>query len=93
MERDKNITIVVFRKYKDGDIIALFPEVEDTTNFCMSYQFVGQHGGACYYGVVGQTKLASPEEYASLKKHLEVDFGYNFKVHKRWTYKRLNKTA
>ena len=62
---------VVFRKFKDGEVIALFC---DTANDCspgnvMSYMHVGQHGEAPRN--LGQNlRLASPEEYAPLLREL-----------------------
>lgn len=41
-------TQVVFRKFPEGDVIALFPnEKADFEGNIMSYQYLGQHGGAC----------------------------------------------
>lgn len=39
---------VLFRRFPDGDIIALFPEEKTGTgdNFIMSYQHIGQHSDA-----------------------------------------------
>jgi hypothetical protein len=70
--------LVVFRKWKDnGDVIALFPEIPADIHgyYCDSYEHVGQHGGADYYGVVRQTRLARPEEFASLARELTM-IGY-----------------
>lgn len=83
MEQDTELTSVVFRKYPDGDIIALFPEVDEGNYKISSYMHVGQHGAADYEGVVESTKLATPEEYADLKRELEYVYGYNFKIYKK----------
>ncbi len=66
-------TKVVFRKWPNGDISALFPEVPADTegNLCASYEHVGQHGGANYYHCISSTKPARPSEYAALKAELE----------------------
>ena len=64
-----NSTAVVFRKWKDtGTILALFPELPSDLHgcFCDSYETVGQHGGADYFGVVANTTPAAPAEYESL---------------------------
>lgn len=64
---------VVFRKWKDTcDVIALFPELPSDLNgwFCDSYEHVGQHGGADYHGVIGQSVPASPGEYTALSVEL-----------------------
>lgn len=63
----------VFRKYKEGDIIALFPDVRNERgvhNECMSYMHIGQHSEADYLGVVSDTVPAKPEEFAPLLREL-----------------------
>lgn len=66
-------TKVVFRKWPNGDILALFPEVpaDNTGNLCSSYEHVGQHSGADYYHCISKTRPALPSKYASLKAELE----------------------
>lgn len=83
-------TKVIFRKFKNGDVIALFPELISWKHYITSYEHVGQHGDADYYVVLNQTKLAKPEEYAELKSELER-IGYDVVVYKRYTsYMRDN---
>lgn len=78
---------VVFRKWNKrngGGIIALFPDLKERSGLVPSYEHVGQHGGADYNGVISQTTLAAPEEYADLKRELESNpYNYNLKVVKR----------
>lgn len=79
---EKNMkTKVIFRKYKNGDIIALFPE--DTGDMspytCASYMHVGQHSAADLQHVVWQTKPAKPIEYKDLEEELSR-IGYNLQV-------------
>ena len=91
---DKNITQVVFRKFKDvnKDVIALFPEdIYDgvggdfvRTKLCMSYMHLGQHSSADYHYVVSDSVPAKPEEYNELKKELE-QIGYSLNVIKRYS--------
>lgn len=66
-------TIVVFRKYKDGDILALFPyeKADVAGRYCMCYAHIGQHSDADYFLCIRATTPAIPEEYADLKKELE----------------------
>lgn len=76
-------TKVIFRKFRNGDVIALFPEVAGTSNpsTCMSYMHVGQHGAAD--PLADGIPLATPEEYAPLMTEL-VRQGYDdLKVCKR----------
>lgn len=77
-----SITKVVFRKYEEGDIIALFPEETETNYKVMSYMQLGQHGAADYQGVIAATKLATAAEYAELKTELE-SIGYKLVVLKK----------
>jgi hypothetical protein len=67
-------TTVIFRKYGDGEVIALFPyELAnvDSPWPCVSYMHVGQHGAADLAGVMGHTEPATPDEYAPLMRELE----------------------
>ena len=77
-------TKVIFRKFKNGDVIALFPELPAYNYYITCYEHFGQHGSADYYVVLDQTKLASPKEYQELKKELET-IGYDVIVYKRYT--------
>lgn len=85
MEKDKQITKVVFRKFKDNnEIIALFPKEVFEHNFSvLSYMHIGQHSEADYTHVINQTSPATEEEYEDLKDELENQVGYNLKVLKK----------
>lgn len=84
-ERDKmDKDLVIFRKWKDdGEILALFPELEGNWGLCTCFSHVGQHATAEYHYCLSLSKPATPEEYADLQKELE-DIGYNLKIRKRW---------
>lgn len=82
---DKETTKVVFRKFKDGMIIALFPELVEGPGMIMSYEHVGQHGVASVL-IVGDTKPASPSEYDALYKELE-GLGYRLEVRRKLNVK------
>jgi hypothetical protein len=79
-------TIVIFRKYPDDEVIALFPEIpaDNQGLLCLSYMHVGQHGHADCSIVSRETRPASPSEYAPLKKELE-SIGYVLEVRERIT--------
>jgi hypothetical protein len=81
MEKDTYKTKVVFRMW-DGQVIALFPEIDEGNYFCLSYEHIGQHGGADYQGIVADSRLATPDEYKDLFEELE-SIGYNLDVRKR----------
>ena len=78
----KTKTRVVFRKWPNGDILALFPLVQDYSYFCLSYQHIGQHGGADYTGCISSTKPATSEEYADLETELQF-LGYSLQIRTR----------
>ena len=71
------MTKVVFKKFEDGEVIALFPqEAGDLDPRTMqSYMHVGQHSAA-HEDFAQEIELASPEEYADLQAEL-VRIGYD----------------
>lgn len=73
-------TPVIFRKFKDGEVIALFPALagDGDISTCCSYMHIGQHGSASI-DLGKRIPLASRKEYLPLKKELEGK-GYNLKV-------------
>lgn len=75
-------TQVVFRKWPDGDILALFPNIDGGQGQCSSYMRIGQHSGASYSRCIAVTKPATPEEYKSLASEL-TSIGYNLKIQQR----------
>lgn len=84
MKKTEEKTIVVFRKFPGGEILALFPEVPaDMNGFeCSSFMHTGQHSGASYYHCIQRTKKAKKEEYQELFDEL-VDYGYNLVVRQK----------
>ena len=83
MEKDKYITEVIFRKFNDGEILALFPyDIFNHRGGVTSYVHVGQHGEADYRHCVNRTNLATEQEYKDLKEELE-SIGYNLKAVKK----------
>lgn len=77
------MTKVVFRKFADGEIIALFPEEIFAGYLVTSYLHFGQHGEADYNAMIRLTKPATEKEYAELYKELR-NIGYDdLKVIKR----------
>ena len=73
---------VVFRKWGNGDIIALFPDWPVRYGQINSYEHVGQHGAASYSEVVRHTKPTSQAEYAALFNELRA-IGYTPRSTKR----------
>jgi hypothetical protein len=94
-QQDTEYTDVVFRVWKDKDVlgdgvIALFPnDVDERSGSVTSYEHHGQHGGAWYEGVISKTRPATPEESAALKRELEsYPFTYRLRVRKRRPHNR-----
>lgn len=70
------MTKVVFRKWKNGYIIALFPDdVNPHDGTVTSYMHIGQHGAADYVGVIASTRPAREKEYRDLLAELKA-IGY-----------------
>lgn len=80
-------TPVIFRKFKDGSIIALFPTLPGTRDpyTCDSYMHIGQHGSASP-DIISITSPADITEYSDLLSELK-SLGYNdLTVRKKFTY-------
>lgn len=82
MTKKNDITKMNFRKFKDGDIIALMPYEQWCGIECASFMHLGQHGGADYNHVIRTTKPATESEYKELFDEL-TSIGYNIKVIKK----------
>ena len=74
----KRQTRVVFRRFKEGDVIALFPCMPWNAhgNSITSYMHAGQHAAADYAGVIAGTSPATGEEYRELLAELK-SVGYD----------------
>lgn len=88
-----DITKVIFRKFKDGEVIALFPELPGSMSLshCQSYMHIGQHGTSStsiYY----DTKPVKPIDYMCLKTEL-WSLGYRVKVVSRFSYQMDQKRS
>jgi hypothetical protein len=74
---------VIFKKWRNGDIIACLPDSNTNYGRMMMYEHIGQHGEGDYYHVLDMTTPAQPEEYANLLAEL-TSIGYNPVVTKRY---------
>ncbi len=85
---NKKVLKVVFRKFNDGEVIALFPEFTNKRNYTIdSYMHVGQHG-ECDPLIVNDTKLATEEEYKTLLNEIKsIYHDYDIKVMKKLNIK------
>lgn len=81
----------VFRKYPDGQIIALFPDVpwSERLGEVASYMHIGQHGAADYRHVVATTKPATEKESAGLLNELRQVGYHDIRVIKRAKIEKL----
>lgn len=74
---------VVFRKYPEGDVIALFPYTACSLfHNVVCYQHIGQHGRAEYHAVIRATRPAAESEYKPLLDELR-GLGYDLRAVKR----------
>jgi hypothetical protein len=69
---------VVFRKFDNGDVIALFPEEEQGRGLITSYMEIGQHSDASK-SLITDLEPASKEEYAELAAELKR-IGYDIVI-------------
>ena len=66
--------LVTFRKFTDGDVIALFPKLftgqdNQGNQFILSYMHIGQHGGASD-DLINDLSPATADEYIDLKAEI-----------------------
>ena len=85
--KDYTKTKVIFRKFKGGDVIAMFPEIPGSNGReCMSYMHTGQHGSADPALVYDDTVKPSPKETSALRDELRA-VGYDIEVRYKFTQK------
>lgn len=79
------MTRTVFRKYPDGQVIALFPDIpwSGRRGEVTSYMHLGQHGAADYCHVVATTKPVTEGEYGDLLDELSQAGYDNMRIVKR----------
>jgi hypothetical protein len=91
MEKDKDITRVIFKKdynkwIKEWEVFACLLDCEVNPGKVVIYQHVGQHSeGDILY--CANCKWATIDEYYSLMQELE-SIGYNLKVVRKFNYKK-----
>lgn len=71
-------TSVTFRKFPDGEVIAIFPYIEETDTCVLSYMHEGQHS-QCFIGLLDKLQIAKPSEYYDLFEELE-QIGYDLQI-------------
>lgn len=70
---------VILRQWKEDDgAIALWPYQPEVDGTVLSYEQVGQHGGANYQGVIAQTRVADPFDWRVIALRAELErIGYH----------------
>lgn len=83
-KQDTEVVRVIFRKWRSNQgVIALFPDIAaDNRGSILSYEHIGQHGGASVCLTSAYTLPAQPHEYAPLMRELQ-SIGYKLRVVKR----------
>ena len=73
-------TNVIFRKFNNNEVIALFPDLlsGQHNEYIMSYMHIGQHGDASKE-LMTELKHAKPSEFESLYLELK-QIGYDLKL-------------
>lgn len=70
------MTPVIFRKFRNGDVIALLPDCPANPGNVLSYMHIGQHGEASYPHILNTTVLSEEGEYTPLLAELN-SIGYD----------------
>ena len=84
---------VIFRKDKEGNVIAFLPELRVNRGNIMSYMHIGQHGEASYEFYL-TTRKANENEYADLFAELrEIYDDCELVVKQRINYNDLRNKA
>jgi hypothetical protein len=83
-------TKVIFRKTKEGEIVAFFPghlskSLRTGETMIMSYMRIGQHSDASL-GFYRHLKPAAPDEYKPLYNELTGMVGYKLVVRRKIRY-------
>lgn len=60
---------IIFKRWPDGQIIALFPEQDEKHDCCLSYMHHGQHAPASR-ALIDELPDATPEQAESLRREL-----------------------
>ena len=67
----KNHLEVIFRKFPECDVVAIFPDFNWDKSTITAYQHIGQHGGISK-NYLEFTEPCEYEEYSSLLEELKI---------------------
>ena len=80
-KKNKQPTVVLFRKYQNGEVVALFPDIPfDNKGNVSCYSHIGQHSAADYEDVIADTLPAREQEYRHLLEELKKARYTNLKI-------------
>jgi len=92
MTQDTEVTEVIFRKEKDGTILAVFPYIIHNGITVTCYAHIGQHSACAYPDyAIDKCKPTTEAEYKDLFNELENSVGYKLKVIKRQNHAKFLK--
>jgi hypothetical protein len=66
---------VIFRADPDGGVFAILPDLTECNGHVGTYEHVGQHSAGNYLLMVGNSRAATPEEYAPLLAEMGRVYG------------------
>jgi hypothetical protein len=75
---------IILRRWPDGQLIALFPNIAATQGLIQAYEHIGQHGAADYMLVIGKTLPVSysrndPERDVFIKELKQIGYTPRFR--------------
>ena len=81
---DQQVVPVIFRIGREGEVFALFPTLPSNRDgfCCVSYERIGQHTGADYFGCIYASRPATVAESEPLIQELER-IGYRLRIVQR----------
>lgn len=82
---------VIFRKYKNGNIVAIFPYIIWSNSFSTCFDDEG-HSACDYHHIIKQTKPATEDEYKYRARLLYNFYGYDLKVIKKYNHNQFLKS-
>ena len=78
---------VIYRKYKNGDIVAIFPYIIWSGSLVTCFDDCG-HSGGDYNHIIKTTKPTTLEEYKYRDRLLFNYYGYDTEPIKRYNHKK-----
>lgn len=81
MKQDEQTTRVAFRRFPEGDLIALFVDESQGPGLCSSYQRIGQHSAASLELLEELEPVQSDHvDVVQLSRELTAHYGYRLEA-------------